>query len=390
MQISLRCLPNPRYTSGRTLILDISNVLEDAATDSKASTSTDVDGFQEGCCTVQGIWLAGGSSHAATNLNAKHVLERSMAPIRRTERITLCISLKLSDDRLRDSVGALTPSIEKLPSNAVDSSDVDEELLRSLFSVTYASLRLMQKVQEVKRNRKIAVSVAAPKTLSAIRRENTKSGLITQNYENNNNNENQLPADRTKCTALFTLEDIARQQASVGSTAVAVAWSYRWRGALRRGVHFAFDVPLLPTASPQTSGGVTRMAADCLSVSVHHVNEVYANMESKVESFPDPTILVDVWLELKSLTAKGLTVWADALDWDGGQQELSDMNLGSRSNGGGQFFVHDDGVSRSVQGCKWLGKVRYEAVQLAAYEVTRLPFVASVPRSGVYDLKRFG
>eukprot|EP01041_Mallomonas_annulata_P002922 gene2922-5736_t len=411
---------------------------------------------------VDGIRVLGGALVANSskeihchnnNSSSPNAIIKKSIDVKPYERLTLCIPLELTDTTMTTSTSTSIGAVEKrvgvvgsLPvcvswySKPQQLSNLTP-IIEQLACLSYISQRLHAELNEIRNRRKFTITMSVPRSIQSVRRENIKSSssssslastattaastsTISMDKTTNMNNATTTTAKAgpgpgpgsgngsgipsVSSTGLHlpevSMQGLASVQAQDNAIALSVGWECKWKGRIRRGVHFIYGVSMLPisaglNSSSSNSNGngngqlqsVPRIvAADFLSVSLMHPtktilqqynNQNINNNNSKI--LTSHTTLVAVELELRSIGKYPLVVWADALDWERNPDQ--DGNS-LRKN----YITPEDLLgTNSTQSCRWLGKVRYEAVRIVPFGKVCLPFVATFNRNGIYDLKNF-
>lgn len=377
--LDVRCFQRPNHRSLRTLLFDVTNRLD--------VSSLEADEAELSAGRVDSIWLVGGASVPSDG--GKFVMglgdDELSTRIRPLERLTLCVPIVVRERILTPQNASVVTADETMTLTGVQcwplppTATVDlVQAVESLICLNFIEKELRKNLLKARQKNSANIR-SSPRSISSVRRENVKGAgeAAVSHGQGGVISDSDLAQFMSSSTLTATV--IADREASTRGIAMALGWTCEWRGTTHRGVLHAFGVPLLPMSiSSSVSSSTSKLAADFLSATIQH--PTHAQLDP-VED--DLLATVEVILELRALGSQCLTIWADALDWE--SQAPTYTASPTKPLSADEL----DNIVSNTEGCRWLGKVRYESVKVTPTAPVQLKFRAMFTRSGVYDLRSF-
>lgn len=443
ISVSVKTISRPSSTTQSFLVMNLSNSLpssEDFEQTNRASIRHSSVGqieledvpeycnqLEEGCCRVEGVWMLGA---AQPSENSESLLKSKGLVLESSENLTM--SLQVNLNRNEKSTLPSPPPVDSHPSafyfstgkkdkgdgsslkgtcswalsmsttNMNTISEGSPAYLRDIierFLIIRKTNRKHQADLHSERLRHISEALLAevegPRSITAVRKDNKddkKNEGVLQNIDLENDveikEERESEIERTSDTINDNISttigvpmnalEVASQEAATGNIAIAVVWACKWQGKIRRGIHYTFNISILST--DVTTGNIGKNPSFLVNPSRNIVNKVPNIAELVLVSITHPSsvhlpegkssVHVPVIVELRSASKESMSITVESID----RRTVS--NNDKKNN------------STHHKGLRWEYKTKYVDVKLPSQSSVKLSFTASLPKTGVFDLKR--
>jgi hypothetical protein len=200
-----------------------------------------------------------------------------------------------------------------------------------------------------------------------------------------------LAQTSTSCKGVPLLaSQLAAAEAASCSATVAVVWVCRWRGKIRRGMHFCSGISLLSSFNDSSTNNLLVPTvprplteinpADSLFAAVVHAPTTALEPIAGVAG-GRPVALLPVTLELRSAYAKPLVITI----------EINDKRASRPVTGYGNDTPRDPGalVQPLPKGMRFEDKTKFVGIEVAPFAQVDVPFLVSFTRAGVFNVNRY-
>jgi hypothetical protein len=445
ISVTVKTISRPSSTTQSFLLMNLCNSLpsfEDFEQTNRASTRHSSIGqfeiedvpeycnqLEEGCCRVEGVWMLGA---AQPSENSESLLKSKGLILESSENLTMSLQVDLNRNE-KSTIPSKSPT-DSHPSAVYFSTgkrcqgdgssltgtcswalSMDTTNMNTVSEASPAYLKdIMERFLIIRKtNRKhqaalhterlkhlsdaLLAEVEGPRSITAVRKDNKDDKKNEGNMQEIGlENDGELKDERdseiertsdvndnisTTIGVPMNALEVASYEATTGSIAIAVVWACKWQGKIRRGIHYTFNISMLSTdvttvnvsKNPQGSrfvGSPSRNIvnkipniSELVLVSITHPSSIHSS-EAK------SSVHVPVVVELRSASKESMAITVEAID----RRTVS--NNDKKSN------------STHHKGLRWEYKTKYVDVNLPSQSSVKLSFTASLPKTGVFDLKR--